>query len=195
MRRISTLWGNVFKQETSKRTLLATLSRIPVFLGMSKTELRLIEKIVYLRNYHEGEVIFVEGEPGAGMYIIESGKVRICLGPHTDEEHEIALLEQGDFFGELALIDDHPRSATAVALMPTRLVGFFRSDLMSIINRSPRMGVRIQQNMLQILVRRLRVTDQKLTEAYDALQRLEAERRLEGGGSPEVRVEQERLRQ
>jgi len=165
----SALWGNVFKQETDTRALSAILNRIPVFSDLGKIELRLIEKIVYLRNYHEGEVIFVEGEPGAGMYIIESGKVRICLGPHTDEEHEIALLQDGDFFGELALIDDHPRSATAVALMTTRLIGFFRSDLISIISRTPRMGVKIQQNMLQILVRRLRVTDQRLNETCEKL--------------------------
>ena len=169
MKRISTLWGNVFKQETKDRSVAAILSRIPVFDGLSKIELRLLEKIVYLRSYHQDEVIFVEGEPGAGMYIIESGKIRICLGPHVDEEHEIALLEPGDFFGELALIDDHPRSATAVAIMPTRLVGFFRSDLISIINRSPRMGVKIQQNIMQILVRRLRITDQRLNDTCEEL--------------------------
>ncbi|OGG01260.1 MAG: hypothetical protein A3F83_12535 [Candidatus Glassbacteria bacterium RIFCSPLOWO2_12_FULL_58_11] len=169
MKKISALWGNVFKQNTDDRSIPSILRRIPVFSSLSKTEMRLIEKIVYLRNYHEGEVIFVEGEPGAGMYIIESGKVRICLGPNIDEEHEIALLEQGDFFGELALIDDHPRSATAVAILPTRLVGFFRSDLISIINRSPRLGVKLQLNILQILVRRLRITDQRLNETTESL--------------------------
>ena len=172
MKKFSALWGNVFKEKTANRSIAAILKQIPVFSGLSNTELRLLEKIVYLRNYHENEIIFVEGEPGAGMYIIESGKVRICLGPHSDQEHEIALLEEGDFFGELALIDDHPRSATAVALMPTRLVGFFRSDLISIINRSPRMGVKIQQNILKILVARLRITDQRLNEAYEELQEL-----------------------
>lgn len=173
MKRFSALWENVFKHESDDKTLLTILGRIPVFSNLSKSELRLIEKIVYQRNYHEKEIIFVEGEPGAGMYIIESGKVRICLGPHTDEEHEIALLENGDFFGELALIDDHPRSATAVALMPTRLVGFFRSDLLSFISRTPRMGVKIEQNMLQILVRRLRITDQKLNDCFEQLRKIE----------------------
>lgn len=179
MKRISALWGNVFKQEAKDRSIAATLSRISVFASLSKLELRLIEKIVYLRNYHQNEVIFVEGEPGAGMYIIESGKVRICLGPNVDEEHEIALLEPGDFFGELALIDDHPRSATAAAIMQTRLVGFFRSDLISIISRNPRIGVKIQQNIMQILVRRLRITDQRLNDACEELkayqEKIEAE--------------------
>lgn len=180
LKRSSALWGNIFKQGTDKRSLAAILGRIPVFSEFSKSELRLIEKIVYLRNYHEEEVIFVEGEPGAGMYIIESGKVRICLGHHTDQEHEIALLENGDFFGDLALIDDSPRSATVVALMPTRLIGFFRSDLISIISRTPRMGVKIQQNILQILVRRLRVTDQRLHECYEQTQELEGKTSQKG---------------
>ena len=173
MKSISALWGNVFKHETHDKSIVAILSRIPVFASLSKTELRLVEKIVYLRSYHEGEVVFVEGEPGAGMYIIESGKIRICLGPNTDEEHEVALFEPGDFFGELALIDDHPRSATAVALSSTRLVGFFRSDLATIINRTPRIGVKLQHNILQILVKRLRVTDQRLIDTYDQVRELQ----------------------
>ena len=173
MKRFSTIWGNVFSRDSNDKSILAVLTRIPVFNGLNRSELRLIEKIVYLRTYHEDEIIFVEGEPGAGMYIIESGNVRICLGPHTDEEHEIARLSSGDFFGELALIDDHPRSATALAISATRLVGFFRSDLISIINRSPRIGVKIQANILKILVKRLRITDQKLNEAYDRLESIE----------------------
>lgn len=174
MKRFSAVWGNVFSRESNDTSVLSILSRIPVFSGLTKSELRQIEKIVYQRSYHEGEIIFVEGEPGAGMYIIESGAVRICLGPNTDEGHEIARLSIGDFFGELALIDDHPRSATATALTATRMVGFFRSDLVSIINRSPRIGVKIQGNILKILVRRLRITDQKLNEAYDRISSLEA---------------------
>ena len=113
----------------------------------------------------------------AGMYVIESGKIRICLGPNTDEEHEIALLENGDFFGELALIDDHPRSATAVAVTPTRLIGFFRSELISIISRSPRLGVKLQQTMMQILVKRPRVTDQRLHDCNEL--NLELQQQLE----------------
>ena len=177
MSRFSALWGNVFKEESHERTVAAVLRRIPVFTSLSKTEMRQVEKIVYLRSYQEGEVVFVEGEPGAGMYVIESGKIRICLGPNTDEDHEIALLEQGDFFGELALIDDHPRSATAVAIVPTRLIGFFRSELISIISRSPRLGVKLQQNMMQILVKRLRITDQRLNDCNERL--LEMQQQLE----------------
>jgi len=165
--RISALWGNVFKEKTNERSVAAVLRRIPVFSGLSKSEMKQVEKIIYLRTYQEGEVIFVEGEPGAGMYVIESGKIRICLGPNTDEEHEIAMLENGDFFGELALIDDHPRSATAVAVASTRLIGFFRSELISIISRSPRLGVKLQQNMMQILVKRLRITDQRLHDCNE----------------------------
>ncbi|MBN2288531.1 MAG: cyclic nucleotide-binding domain-containing protein [Candidatus Glassbacteria bacterium] len=171
MKRVSALWGNIFKEQAEDKSIISILKRVPIFSQLTKTELNLIEKIVYLRNYHEDEIIFVEGEQGAGMYIIESGKVRICLGPNTDEAHEIVVLEAGDFFGDLALIDDAPRSATAVALSSSRLIGFFRSDLISIINRMPRMGVKIQHNILKILVRRLRKTDKNLNEIQEELRR------------------------
>ena len=169
MKRVSALWGNIFKEQAEDKSIISILKRVPIFTQLTKTELNLIEKIVYLRNYREAEIIFVEGEPGAGMYIIESGKVRICLGPNTDEENEICVLEAGDFFGDLALIDDAPRSATAVSLSSSRLIGFFRSDLFSIINRMPSMGVKIQQNILKILVRRLRRTDTNLNEIQEEL--------------------------
>jgi CRP/FNR family transcriptional regulator, cyclic AMP receptor protein len=169
LKRISALWGNIFKEQAPDKSIVSILKRVPIFSQLSKTELNLMEKIVYLRNYHEEEIIFVEGEPGAGMYIIESGKVRICLGPNTDEANEICVLESGDFFGDLALIDDAPRSATAVSLTSSRLIGFFRSDLISIINRTPRMGVKIQHNILKILVRRLRKTDKHLNDIQEEL--------------------------
>ena len=173
MNRVSALWGNIFKEKAQDKSIISILKRVPIFSQLSQTEFNLMEKIVYLRNYHEGEIIFVEGEPGAGMYIIETGQVRICLGQNTDEANEIVRLEPGDFFGDLALIDDAPRSATAVALTPSRLIGFFRSDLISIINRSPQMGVKIQHNILKILVRRLRKTNLDLDELQDELRGLQ----------------------
>ena len=169
MKRISALWGNIFKEQAEDKSIVSILKRVPIFSQLSKTELNLMEKIVYLRNYNEDEIIFTDGEPGAGMYIIETGRVRICLGPCTDKAHEICVLEAGDFFGDLALIDDAPRSATAVSLTSSRLIGFFRSDLISIINRSPGMGVKIQHNILKILVRRLRQTDKHLNEVQEDL--------------------------
>ena len=168
----SALWGNIFRSQQDEKSIAATLKRTPIFARLSKSELSLIENLVYIRNYNEDEIIFVEGEPGAGMYIIESGTVRICLGANTDEKNELAKLEAGDFFGELALIDDAPRSATAVAITPCRLIGFFRTDLLSLINRAPRIGVKIQRSILEILVRRLRVTDRRLALSHDEIRKI-----------------------
>lgn len=172
MKKLNALWGNVFKERHDDKSVIGILKRVPIFSQLSKSDLRLIEKIVYLRSYHEDEIIFMEGEPGAGMYIIESGQVRICLGQNTDEANEVVRLGPGDFFGDLALIDDSPRSASAVALSPSRLIGFFRSDLISIISRMPEMGVKIQKNLLEILALRLRKTDKNLHETQNELEDL-----------------------
>ena len=69
MNRFSPLWGNVFKQDTDQGSLMSTQSRIPVYTELSKTDPRLIEKINCLLNCYEGEVVVVEGESSAGIYI------------------------------------------------------------------------------------------------------------------------------
>jgi len=107
---IDSFWGNIFRQqEKEEENIRKTLKRIPIFEGLSRKELRAIERILHRRQYATGEVIFHQGEPSAGMYIIVEGKVRIFLEP---TQQVVAELHDGDFFGELALLNESPRSAT-----------------------------------------------------------------------------------
>ena len=90
------------------------------------------------RRYHKNETIFHQGDPGDSLYIVESGSVKIELpSPEGEEVAIIATLGRGEFFGELALLDGAPHSATAVAIEPTRALVLRREAFESLIETQP----------------------------------------------------------
>ncbi len=148
-------WSNVFKdRKVVKETIFSVLKRIPIFQDLSDRELKAVERILHIRNYKKDEVIFKEHEPGVGMYIIESGKVNITIG---EENKLLVLLSDGDFFGEMALILEGQRTASAIATETTKLLGFFRPDLFHLLETSPKTGNKILQRLAQMIAERLRL--------------------------------------
>jgi CRP/FNR family cyclic AMP-dependent transcriptional regulator len=96
------------------------LRRCRLFAKVDQPTLQTCADQLRLRRYRRGETIFHQGDPGDSLYIIESGTIKIVLpSPEGEEEAIIATLGRGDFFGELALLDGAPHSATAIALEPT----------------------------------------------------------------------------
>ncbi len=108
-------------------------------------------------TYEKGEVIFQQGDPGDTMYIIQSGAVEISSSRDNDRT-VLALLDHGDFFGEMALIDSHPRSATATAISRCRLVPFTRTSILERIRHDP--GVVL--HLLKTLSQRILQTNRKV---------------------------------
>jgi CRP/FNR family cyclic AMP-dependent transcriptional regulator len=163
MSSVNALWGNLFKHKNAIRgdiTLL--LKKIPLFTELRKGELREIERLVHYRIYKSGEVIFWEDEPGVGMYVVQQGEVGIYKDYAKAAQKELARLESGDFFGEMALLEDDCRSATAVALDEAHLFGLFHPDLFDLFDRKPQLGVKLLSTLANILARRLRKTNQDL---------------------------------
>ena len=95
------------------------------------------------------------------MYVIIDGSVKII---DHDTDTVFASLLNDDFFGELALLDEEPRSATAVAEEPSELVGFFRTDLLTLMERDPVLGNKILMNLSRVLGERLRKTNEELAK-------------------------------
>jgi CRP/FNR family cyclic AMP-dependent transcriptional regulator len=159
---MNVIWSNVFKLRsggTGQTQITEILKKIPVFEDLTKRELGSIERILHKREYRQDELIFREGEPGVGMYIIESGKVRIVT---ETGKRTLAELEEGEFFGELALLDESPRSATAVAIQPCSILGFFQPDLFGLIERNPQLGVKIVLRLARSIGERLRRANEQL---------------------------------
>src|SRR5215467_15167475 len=161
------IWGNIFKLGSRKDSLAETLQNIPLFQELSPKELRIVETLVHVRTYNAGEPVFVETEPGAGMYIIRTGRVDIVLQYRSENRVILAELEAGDFFGEMALLGDTSRSASAVARDRSELIGFFHPDLVEIINIHPEVGAKISLGLAKTLAERLRHTNAQLRDIWD----------------------------
>ena len=98
------------------------------------------------RTYEDGEVIFREGDKGEGMYVIQAGKVKITKQT-TSGEVTLSVLEDGDIFGEMALFDKLPRSATATASGEARVLSVDKTKLFTLISRDPTTTFKIIETM------------------------------------------------
>ncbi len=161
----SPLWGNVFQSlmKHKDQTRIDLISEIPIFQDLSRRELRTVSEILYDRTYEAGEDIFLADQPGAAMFIITSGKVTILLD--SEAEHQtttLAELGEGDFFGEIALLDNSPRSATARAITKTTMLAIFRADLDKLILNEPYIAARIMRQLAIVIGMRLKETNKQV---------------------------------
>lgn len=133
-----------------------TLQRVPIFQDLPKKSIDRIAKFVRPRSFRAGDTIFREGEEGVGFFIIIEGKVDVSRG-----DTSIATIGQGGFFGEMALLDNHRRSATLKAISDTNCLAIMRSDFLAELRNNPDLAV----EMLGIMSRRVRDLDEKLSHS------------------------------
>jgi CRP/FNR family cyclic AMP-dependent transcriptional regulator len=123
------------------------LSSVPLFSGCTKKELQAIARATKEVNHKGGAVIAREGEKGMGFFLILDGTARVSIGGRTR-----AKLGPGDYFGEIALLDEGPRSATVTADTPMRLLGLTAWNFRRLITDNPS----IAQKLLRAMADRLR---------------------------------------
>lgn len=174
------LWLDLFSRKSeSEITVLSTLKSNQLFMKLTPREMTYVSKIVHMRHYEPGEPVFKQYEKGLGMYMIAKGAVEIKVRTPDNPEHELQVttLSVGSFFGELALVDtDNKRTASAYAQGPTTLIGFFKPDLIEIMERKPETGVKILLQLSKVLGRRLNETTELLTNLKRELADLRDER-------------------
>jgi CRP/FNR family cyclic AMP-dependent transcriptional regulator len=119
------------------RPLAETLASIPFFSGLDAASLERVRTGMRSRRFRRGEVIFHVGDPGDALFIVMTGAIKIMLPSDTGEEAILATLRPGDVFGELALLDGAPRSATATALEHTETLVLPRDRFRELLATEP----------------------------------------------------------
>ncbi len=123
---------------TESSFAIEALRRCALFAQVDDEILALCASTLRIRRYRKNETVFHQGDPGDSLYIIESGSVKIVLpSPEGEEGAIIATLSRGDFFGELALLDRAPHSATAVAIEPTEALVLQRDRFDVLVETEP----------------------------------------------------------
>lgn len=158
------LWSELFKRKQDGKVNVAHALRNNIlFKNLTERELKYMANLVYERVYQPDEPIFREADRGIGMYLIVAGRVSIRT-QSPQGEVMVTSLEEGSFFGELALVDpENIRSASAIATERTVVIGFFKPDLMELLERKPDLGVKILFQLSIVLGRRLLETTEKIT--------------------------------
>jgi CRP-like cAMP-binding protein len=133
-------------------SLLSTLEHTPLLAELSADERQQLASRFRSRTYRKGETIFLRGDPGESFYVVETGRVKISLASPDGKEMILALLGQGDIFGELALLDGAPRSADAVAVETSQLQLLQRADFRTFLLGHPD----VPFSLLAVLTRLLR---------------------------------------
>ena len=142
---------------------LEILSQIDLFNGLPQGHLRRVVDIGVEEQYRGGATIFPEGEPGEKFYVIVEGAVRISrIVPGMGEE-ALAVLRAPAYFGEMSLIDDAPRSATAMCHEKCRLFVINRRDLEDLLFVDRDLAYELLWNWVRTLSRRLRASNDKMT--------------------------------
>lgn len=161
------IWGNIFRFSKREESLAEILHKVPLFRELTPKELRILEGLVHIRAYHPGEAVFLESQPGGGMYVIRSGRVDIQLKHGSEQPLILAELQTGDFFGEMALLGESARSASAIARERAELIGFFHPDLQELIDLHPVVGAKIAFGLARTLAERLRYTNDQLRKRLE----------------------------
>lgn len=153
------------QRATEVNLKLDTLKKIPLFRYLTYQELVKVLNITYLETYEAGAQIIKEGDSGEELYIVLAGRVVV-----SRSSQEIVELHPGVHFGEMALVDQSPRSATVTARDATRLLVVQRRSFYTLIRKEPVLAVKLLWSFVQVLSRRLRETNEQLSGARSALE-------------------------
>ena len=148
--------------EEKQSAISDLLKGLSIFCELDDPALGELARLSDERVFSKGKTIFEEGSAGNSMMIILSGEVRISHRPETTREETLSILKKGDFFGEMALLDDLPRSATVIAHTDAFLLEISRRKFMRFIEKDGVSGVKILLSLARNLSSRLREANTKI---------------------------------
>ncbi|MDX1614274.1 MAG: Crp/Fnr family transcriptional regulator [Candidatus Promineifilaceae bacterium] len=138
------------------------LKKVPFFSELNSFDTALLVKRLVVRHFGANQIIFHLGDPAGLLYIIISGKIKISYTSADGQEAVLAILGTGDFFGELALFDDSPRSATAEAIEPTETLTLHRDEFLEFLDINPPFA----HHVLTVLAKRIRHLNKQISDIF-----------------------------
>jgi|SRR3989344_5979090 len=144
-----------------KNNLVDALKQTQICSGFTKHQIRKIAEIAHVRSFRDQELIFRKGDPSHGLYIVLTGKVEVFL-QKKDQSQVLANYEPFQYFGELALLKDNTRKASAKAIGATKLCYLYREDLRRLFLAHPTIGRDTYEFFLGLLVERLDFANEQL---------------------------------
>jgi len=137
---------------------LSFLENVPIFADLEEPDLKKIEKLGLRKKYKKGNIVVLEKEMGAALFVIISGKVKIVRTDEDGREVILSIFGPGEFFGEMSLLDGLARSASVVALTKAELFMIHRRDFLKLVNEHPQVAI----SLLGELTTRLRKADTQI---------------------------------
>jgi CRP/FNR family cyclic AMP-dependent transcriptional regulator len=136
----------------------AFLRRVPLLSALNEQQIESLAAASARRNFPKGRTIVSEGEPSQSLYILLSGRAKVQRSDSEGKEVILAVLGSGDFFGEMSLIDDAPRSASVITIESCDFMSIAKESFKAMLLQSNEMCMQVMRG----LVRRLREADQKI---------------------------------
>lgn len=136
----------------------------PLFKDLSGIELQKLEPLFDEKRIVEGKTVFIENMPGECLYLIEEGSVKISKMLAEGDEKILVILGPEDFFGEMAILEGAPRSATARVAEDARLLSLQRKDFETLCDENPRLGLKLMRNIIRTFSRRLQDNNEEYRE-------------------------------
>jgi CRP/FNR family cyclic AMP-dependent transcriptional regulator len=137
------------------------LAHVPLFASLKPDRLNELAAKLKPRSYRRGETIFHQDDPAATIHVIKNGQVKINTTSPEGGEIILAILTDGDFFGELSLLDEGPRSANAIAMEATQTLTLQHADFLEVMSKHPEM----MKSVMSYLVNRVRRADHRMEDA------------------------------
>jgi len=139
-------------------TELSFLENVPILADLEEPDLKEIEKLGLRKKYKKGNIVVLEKEMGAALFVIILGKVKIVRTDENGREVILSIFGPGEFFGEMSLLDGLARSASVVALTKAELFMIHRRDFLKLVNEHPKVAI----SLLGELTTRLRKADTQI---------------------------------
>ncbi|MCK5380197.1 MAG: cyclic nucleotide-binding domain-containing protein, partial [Candidatus Latescibacteria bacterium] len=123
------------------------LRRVSLFSGLKEDELDALAEVTARKTFQRHSVILLAEEEGNSLFIIQKGRVKVSILSEDGREIVLTLLGDGEFFGEMSLLDGLPRSATVIALEDTEALMLRREDLLRLIERTPQIAIKLMAEL------------------------------------------------